>query len=87
MEERESLTVYLPAGLVTEAKLYKAQSESLNDLAIAALTREVSRRKGLSAHSRIIARREKIKQKTGTQPSSGDLIRQLRSGESRDNQA
>lgn len=83
MEERESLTVRLPAGLLTQAKLYKAQNESLNDLAIAALAREVSRRKGLSAHSRIIARREKIKQKTGTQPSSVDLIRQLRAGELR----
>ncbi len=60
MEERESLTVYLPAGLLTEAKLYKAQNESLIDLAIAALTREVTRRKGLSAHSRIIAGREKL---------------------------
>ncbi|MBW4663711.1 MAG: hypothetical protein KME01_05830 [Chroococcus sp. CMT-3BRIN-NPC107] len=80
MEERESLTVYLPAGLLTEATLYKAQSESL-------LTREVNRRKGLSAHSRIIARREKIKQKTGTLPSSVDLIRQLRSGESQYDQA
>jgi hypothetical protein len=64
--------------------LYKEQNESLNDLAIAALTREVSRRKGLSAHRRIIARRERIKQKTGTQPSSVDLIRQLRAGELQD---
>ena len=89
MKERESLTVRLPAGLLTQAKLYKAQNESLNDLAIAALTREVSRRKGLSAHQRIIDRREKIKRKTGTQPSSVDLIHQLRSssGESRDDQA
>ncbi len=65
MEERESLTVYLPAGLLTE----------------------VNCRKGLSAPSRITVRREKIKQKTGTQPSSVDLIRQLRLGESRDNRA
>lgn len=61
MEEREFLTVYLPAGLITE----------------------LIRRKGLSAHNRIIARREKIKQKIGTQPSSVDLIRQLRLSESR----
>lgn len=78
MEERESLTVHLPAGLLTQVKLYKAQNESLNDLAIAALEREVSRRRGLAAHQRIIDRREKIKQKTGTQPSSVDLIRKLR---------
>lgn len=78
MEERESLTVYLPAGLLTQVKLYKAQNESLNDLAIAALEREVSRRKGLTAHQRIIARREKIKPKTGTQLSSVNLIRKLR---------
>lgn len=78
MEERESLTVYLPAGLLTQVKLYKAQNESLNDLAIAALEREISRREGLAVHQRIIARREKINQKTGTQPSSINLIRQFR---------
>lgn len=72
------MTVYLPAGLLIQVKLYNLQNESLNDLAIAALERELSRRKGLAAHQRIIDRREKIKQKTGIQPSSVDLIRQLR---------
>lgn len=74
-------TVRLPVGLLTQAKLYKSQDESLNDLVIAAMEREVSRRKGLAAHHRIIARREEIKHKTGTQPSSVGLIRQLREGE------
>ncbi|KJH70317.1 hypothetical protein [Aliterella atlantica] len=78
MEERESLTVRLPVRLLTQVKLYKAQNESLNDLAIAAPEREVSHRKGLAAYQRIIDRREKIKQKTDTQLSSVNLIRQLR---------
>lgn len=38
-------------------------------------------RQGLVAHHRIVARREQIRKKTGTQPDSVDLIRQLREGE------
>lgn len=72
--------VYL-RSLLTQAKLYKSQDKSLNDFAITAMERAVSRRKGLAVDHRIIARREEIKQKTGTQPSSVDLIRQLREGE------
>lgn len=84
MEHRESLTVRFPTGLLAKAKLHKSKDESLNDLVIKAIEREVRHRQGLSAHHRIVARREKIRQKTGTQTSSVDLIRQLREGEARD---
>jgi len=55
----------------------------LNDLIIKALEREVRYRQGLAAHHSIVARREKIREKTGTQPNSTRLIRQLREGEAR----
>lgn len=81
MEERESLTVRFPAALLTQLRLHKSKDESLNDVVIKALEREVRYRRGLAAHQRIVSRREAIRQKTGTQPSSIDLIRQLREGE------
>lgn len=83
MEEREALTVRLRAGLLAQLKLHKSEGESLNDLIVKALEREVRYRRGLAAHNRIVARREKIREKTGTQPNSTDSIRQLREGEGR----
>lgn len=83
MEEREALTVRFPTYLLAQIKLHKSQGESLNDLIIKALEREVRYRQGLAAHYRIVARREKIREKTGTQPNSTNLIRQLREGEAR----
>ena len=78
MEKREALTVRFPTGLLAQARLHKSQDESLNDLVIKALEREVRYRRGLAAHHRIVVRREQIREKTGTQPASVDLIRQLR---------
>ena len=83
MEEREALTVRLRAGLLAQLREHKSLDESLNDLIIKALEREVRYRRGLAAHHRIIERREKIREKTGIQPNSTDTIRQLREGESR----
>lgn len=83
MEEREALTVRFPLGLIVQAKLHKLQGESLNDLVIKKLEQEVRHRRGLAAHYRIVARREAIRKKTGTQPDSTDLIRQLRECEGR----
>ena len=83
MEKREAITVRFPAGLLAQLRLHKSQDESLNDLVIKALEREVRYRRGLAAHRRIVERREKIRRKTGTQPNSTDLIRQLREGSQR----
>jgi len=80
MEEREALTIRLRAGLLAQVRKHKSQDESLNDLVIKALEREVRYRQGVAAHHRIVSRREKIREKTGTQPGSTDLIRQLREG-------
>lgn len=47
--------------------------------------REVRRRKAIAAHQRIVARSEIIKNRTDTQVSSVDLIRDLREGKERRN--
>lgn len=83
IEEREALTVRFPTQLLAQVRKHKSQDESLNDLVVKALEREMRYRQGLAAHYRIVARREKIREKTGTQPNSMDLIRQLREGEGR----
>lgn len=75
MEEREAITVRFPAELLAQVRKHKSQNESLNDLVIKALEREVRYRQGLAAHHRIVARGEKVREKTGTQPNSIDLIR------------
>lgn len=80
MQQKESLTVRFPVELLTELRLHRAQDESLNDLIVKATEREVRYRRGLAVHQRIVARREQIERKTGTQPSSINLIRQLREG-------
>lgn len=80
MEERESLTVRFPTHLLSQLRLHKSQDESLNDVIIKAIEREVRYRRSWAAHQRIVARCEQIRQKTGIQPSSVDLIRQLREG-------
>lgn len=84
MEEQESLTVRFPVGLLTKWKLHKLQDKSLNDVMIKVLEREIRYHKGLAAHHRIVARRESIGRRTGTQQSSVILIRQLREGDGRD---
>jgi len=52
-------------------------------LIVEAIAREVRRRRSLAAHQRIVARSAEVEAKTGIQPSSVDLIRQLRAGEGR----
>jgi hypothetical protein len=79
--EREAVTIRFPADLLVKAKKVKFANESLNDLVVEALEREVRHRRGWAAHQRIIARSETVKAKTGIQPTSGDLIRSFREGE------
>lgn len=53
MEEREALTVRLRLGLLAQVKLHKLEGESLNDLIVKALEREMRYRQGLATHHRI----------------------------------
>ncbi|MBD2230444.1 YlcI/YnfO family protein [Phormidium tenue] len=81
--ERQAVTIRLPTDLLEQAKHFQASRESLNELVIEAIAREVQRRKTLAAHQRILARSAEVEGQTGIQPSSVDLIRQLRGGEGR----
>lgn len=77
--EREALTIRFPSDLLAKARKLKQDNESFNDLIVEALENEVRRRRGWAAHQRIIARSENVKAKTGIQPASTDLIRNLSS--------
>lgn len=79
--QRENVTVRFPAELWAQAKSLKMDAESLNELVVEALEHEVQRRRALSAHQRIQARRGAIQKRTGPQPDAVGLIRSLRTGD------
>lgn len=81
--QRESITIRFPADLLMQAKALKVDDESFNDLVVQALDHEIRHRQAIAAHERIQSRRQSIRQRTGVQPQSSDLIRTLRSGEGR----
>jgi hypothetical protein len=78
---REAITIRLPPELLADAKKVKCSHESLNDLMVDAVEREVRRRQGMAALAAIDELRKKIKARTGVQPSSVPLIRALREGD------
>ncbi len=79
--QRESITIRFPSELLAQAKALKIDTESFDDLVVEALDHEVRRRQGTAAHERIRSRRRSILQRTGIQPGSTELIRELRIGE------
>jgi len=81
--EREAVTIRIRADLLEQARQFREGSESFNEMVVEAIAREVRRRRSLAAHQRIVARSAEVEAKTGIQPSSVDLIRQLRAGEGR----
>lgn len=81
MVQRGIMTVRLPAELLSKAKEVKAARESMNDLIVEAVEREVRRRQGLQAHEIILAQRARVGARTGPQPDVVGLIRALREGE------
>ena len=81
--EREAVTIRIPADLLEQAKQFREGGESFNEMVVEAIAREARRRRSLAAHQRIVARSAEVEAKTGIQPSSVDLIRQLRAGEGR----
>lgn len=83
MAVREPLTVRFPAELLSEARGVKSEQESLNDLVVAAVEREVRRRQGLQAYDAILRIRERVEAEFGLQPDSTPLIRSLRDGDER----
>ena len=81
--EQRATTIRFPAELLESARKYKQPRESLNDLVVSAVQLELRRRQGLQAHAEIMRLRDQIEARTGVQPSSVPLIRQLREGNGR----
>jgi hypothetical protein len=80
MESREALTIRFPPKLLARAREVKSDGESLNELVVSAVEREVERRRGLRAYEEIRRVRAEIEARTGLQPDSTPLIRSLREG-------
>ncbi|MBI2911461.1 MAG: hypothetical protein HYY05_04905 [Chloroflexi bacterium] len=78
--QRDAVTIRLPNDLLCRAKEAKNEGESLNDLVVSALEREVRRRQGLQVLEEIRRLRDEIEAKHGLHPSSVPLIRALREG-------
>lgn len=83
MEDREAVTIRIPVGLLERARRAKLERESLNELVVGAIEREVRRRQALGAHEEIVRIRGQIKARTGNQPDATPLIRELREGRGR----
>lgn len=81
MIQREAVTIRLPNDLLCKAKEAKKEGESLNNLVVSALEREVRRRQTAKTLDEIRQLREEIMARTGLQPSCVPLIRALREGE------
>jgi len=80
MAQREALTIRFPQELLDGVRESKTNGESLNDLVVSAVEKEVRRRQALRLHAEIVAMNERIRARTGEQPSSVPLIRELREG-------
>jgi hypothetical protein len=83
MAARNAITVRFPSVLLSRARASTTDRESLNDLVIEAVEREIRRRQGLLAYAAIRRLREDIKTRAGSQPDSSPLIRELRDGVAR----
>jgi hypothetical protein len=83
MEARIAVTIRFPSELLASARKVKGQGESLNDLVVEAVDREVRHRQGRQAFEEIGRLREAIRARSGVQPDSSSLIRALREGDER----
>lgn len=81
--EREALTIRFPAKLLQKIRALKRDDESLNELVVQALEKEMKWRSAWAAHEQIQMIREQVKQRTGVHPDAAPMIRQLREGEAR----
>ena len=81
--ERKALTIRFPVELLQKVRSLKRDDESLNDLIVQALEKEIKWRSAWAAHEQIQTVREQVKQRTGIHPNPAPLIRQLREGKGR----
>jgi hypothetical protein len=74
-----SISLNIPQELLESAQRLSSPEETLNDVVILALDREMRCRKGLAAHQKILA----LNKELPPQPDDTELIRQIRKGEGR----
>ena len=79
MTPGETTTIRIPTGLLAKAEQVKAENETIEDLIVMAVDREV-RRRGLQIVAEIRATSEEIQKRAGPQPDSTPFIRALRDG-------
>ena len=79
-EPQVSFTVRLPTELASRAKATKTKDESLNDVVLSAVEREVRRRELEQLLEDVDRLRDEIKAEHGILPNSVPLIRSLREG-------
>ena len=80
MEARDPMTVRFPRALLREARQLKGGQESLNELVVSAVDRELRRRRGLRAYEQILEIQADVRRTSGVHPGSTPLIRALREG-------
>lgn len=80
MDARDSMTIRFPRALLTEVRELKEERESLSDVVVSAVDREMRRRRGLRAYEQILEIQEDVRRTSGVHPDSTPLIRALREG-------
>ncbi|MFN0073712.1 MAG: YlcI/YnfO family protein [Chloroflexota bacterium] len=80
IDTRGARTVRIPIPLLHEAQDVIEGRESLNDLIVTAIEREVRRRRANKALDNIELLSARIRAEAGIQPSSTQMIRDLREG-------
>jgi hypothetical protein len=82
-EVREAITIRFPSRVLDSVREAKEDAESLNDFVVRVLEKEARWIKARKAHAAIVELREEIRKRTGVQPDSTQLIRDLREGRGR----
>ena len=82
-DRREAITIRLPARLVARVRNVRSATESLNDVLVEAVEREVRRRQALGAYDATTLLREEILRDSGISADSSSMIRELREGSGR----
>jgi hypothetical protein len=81
---RDPLTVRFPSKLLDQTRTVKRPGESLNDVVVSALEREVRRRTALELGTTILRTRDEMLASGPRTSSSIDLIHELREDRRRD---
>ncbi len=75
---REAVTIRFPKATLEAARRTKPEDQSFNEFVVDVVSREARLRRGREALGRIDELREQIYRRTGIQPDSSPLIRELR---------